>query len=125
MLRIPHCLDNRLTDGGEAVSPTHRPHSTPQKQLSKPQGLVQLEGLGTLKQFSDLIMSWLVTNRSVCECDIAGSCPFTASCSHTSASVRGETRLVAYPVTQLDCASPATAQSAHFCAPVRRKTVAE
>jgi hypothetical protein len=58
MLRIPHCLDNRLTDGGKAVSPKHRPRSTPQKhycsasgthfcsRLSKPQGLVRLEGLG-------------------------------------------------------------------------------
>jgi hypothetical protein len=27
MLRIPHCLDNLLTD----VIPTHRPRSTPQK----------------------------------------------------------------------------------------------
>jgi hypothetical protein len=25
MLRIPHCLDSRLTDGGRFVSPTHRP----------------------------------------------------------------------------------------------------
>jgi hypothetical protein len=25
MFRIPHCLDNRLTDGGKVVSPTHRP----------------------------------------------------------------------------------------------------
>jgi hypothetical protein len=25
MLRIPHCLANRLTDGGKVVSPTHRP----------------------------------------------------------------------------------------------------
>jgi hypothetical protein len=31
MLRIPHCLDNRLIDGGKVVSPTHRPHFTPQK----------------------------------------------------------------------------------------------
>jgi hypothetical protein len=31
MLRIPHCLHNRLTDGGEVVSPMHRPRSTPQK----------------------------------------------------------------------------------------------
>jgi hypothetical protein len=23
MLRIPHCQDNRLTDGGKVVSPTH------------------------------------------------------------------------------------------------------
>jgi hypothetical protein len=25
MLRIPHCLDNRLTDGGKFVSPKQRP----------------------------------------------------------------------------------------------------
>jgi hypothetical protein len=31
MLRIPLCLDNRLTDGGKVVSPTHPPHFTPQK----------------------------------------------------------------------------------------------
>jgi hypothetical protein len=30
MLRIAHCLDNRLC-GGKFVSPTHRPRSTPQK----------------------------------------------------------------------------------------------
>jgi hypothetical protein len=30
MLRIPHCLDSRLTDGGK-VSPTEPPHFTPQK----------------------------------------------------------------------------------------------
>jgi hypothetical protein len=26
MLRIPHCLDNRLIGGGKVVSPTHPPH---------------------------------------------------------------------------------------------------
>jgi hypothetical protein len=31
MLRIPHCLDHRLTDGGKVVVPTHRPHFTPQQ----------------------------------------------------------------------------------------------
>jgi hypothetical protein len=31
MLRVAHCLDNRLIDGGKVVSPTHRPHFTPQK----------------------------------------------------------------------------------------------
>jgi hypothetical protein len=31
--RIPHCLDNRLTDGGKAVSPTQLPPSAPQKLL--------------------------------------------------------------------------------------------
>jgi hypothetical protein len=29
MLRIPHCLGSRLTDGGKVVSLTHRPRSTP------------------------------------------------------------------------------------------------
>jgi hypothetical protein len=62
MLRIPHCLDNRLTDGGKVVSPKPRPRSTPQKhyffasgtdfrwRLSKPQGLVRLEGLDKLNK---------------------------------------------------------------------------
>jgi hypothetical protein len=61
MLRIPHCLDNRLTDGGEVVRLTRRPRSTPQKhffpasgihfclRLNKLQGLVRPEGLGELK----------------------------------------------------------------------------
>jgi hypothetical protein len=31
MLRITYCLDNRLTDSGKTVSPTHPPHFTPQK----------------------------------------------------------------------------------------------
>jgi hypothetical protein len=31
MLRISHCLDNRLIDSGKVVSPTHPPHFTPQK----------------------------------------------------------------------------------------------
>jgi hypothetical protein len=35
MLRIPHCLDNRVTDGGKVVSLTHPPHFTPQKHFHK------------------------------------------------------------------------------------------
>jgi hypothetical protein len=31
MLRIPHCLDNRLIDGSKVVSPTHQLYFTPQK----------------------------------------------------------------------------------------------
>jgi hypothetical protein len=31
MLRIPHCLDSRLTDCGEVVSLTHRPRSALQE----------------------------------------------------------------------------------------------
>jgi hypothetical protein len=30
MSRLPHFLDNRLTDGGEVVRPTRRPPFTPQ-----------------------------------------------------------------------------------------------
>jgi hypothetical protein len=62
MLRIPHCVDNGLTDGGKFVSPRNRPHFTPKKhyfyvfgthfcyRLSKPQDLVHPEGLGKLKK---------------------------------------------------------------------------
>jgi hypothetical protein len=69
MLRIPRCLDNRLTDSGEAVSSKHRPRSTPQKhyfsasathfcwRLSKPLGLVLPKGLGKLNKFIHLIGS--------------------------------------------------------------------
>jgi hypothetical protein len=38
MLRIPHCLDNRLTDGGKVVSLTHRPRSTPKKHYFSASG---------------------------------------------------------------------------------------
>jgi hypothetical protein len=61
MLRIPHCLDNRLTDGGKVVSPTHWPRSTRHKyyfsasgthscyRQSEPQGIMRPEGLGNVK----------------------------------------------------------------------------
>jgi hypothetical protein len=65
MLRIPHCLDNRLTEGGKIVSRTRRPRSTPQKpclmllilihRLSKPQGLLRLEEIDKFKKCNDLI----------------------------------------------------------------------
>jgi hypothetical protein len=68
MLRIPHCLENRLIDGGKAVNLTHRQRSTHPNhsfsasgtrfcyRLSKPQDLVRLERLGKLKQFIHLIV---------------------------------------------------------------------
>jgi hypothetical protein len=69
MLGIPHCLGSRLTDGGKVVSLMHCPCSAPQKHyfyasgthfcwtLTKPDGLVLLEGLGKLKTFLHLIGS--------------------------------------------------------------------
>jgi hypothetical protein len=49
MLRNPHYLDNRLTDGGKVVSPTHQPRSTPQKNFSA-WGRVRSEGLRIFKK---------------------------------------------------------------------------
>jgi hypothetical protein len=70
MLKILHCLDNRLTDGGKVVSLTHRLRSALQKHyyfnvfgthfysiLSKHQGLVLPEGLRKLNKFIHLIRS--------------------------------------------------------------------
>jgi hypothetical protein len=39
MLRITYCLENRLIDGGNVVSPTHWPRSTPQKYYSSVSGI--------------------------------------------------------------------------------------
>jgi hypothetical protein len=39
MLRILHCLDNRLADGDKVVSLTHRPRSTPQKHYFSTSGI--------------------------------------------------------------------------------------
>jgi hypothetical protein len=72
MLRIPHCLDNRLTNGGKVVSPMHPPHFTPYKhyfsasgtdicpRLSKPQGQERLEGQA-LKEWPSMsnMQSWV------------------------------------------------------------------
>jgi hypothetical protein len=61
MSRIPHCIDNRLTDGGKVVGPTHRQHFISQQhsfsasgthfcyRLSEPQSQVRPEGLGKFK----------------------------------------------------------------------------
>jgi hypothetical protein len=46
MLRIPHCLDNRLTDGGKAVSRTPRLLSTPRKHNFSASGTHFCQRLG-------------------------------------------------------------------------------
>jgi hypothetical protein len=76
ILRIPHCPDSRLTDGGKVVSPMHRPYFTPQKhyyfyvsdthfcqELSIHRGLVWLEGLGEFKKITSSGSSWLQIQR--------------------------------------------------------------
>jgi hypothetical protein len=81
MLRIPHCLDNRLTDGGKVIGLTHRLSSTPQKhyfsafgthscyRLSKLQGLVRLEGLGKLHYYSNNnFKAMYVANEDLISC---------------------------------------------------------
>jgi hypothetical protein len=80
MLGIPHCIDNRLTDGGKVVSSTHQPHFTPQKQfyfyvsgthfcewLSKLQGPVRTEGLGKFKKITSSGIE-TATFRFVAQC---------------------------------------------------------
>jgi hypothetical protein len=80
MLRIPHCLDNRLTNGGKVVSPTHRPLLYSPETLFlcfwysfllglvKPQGLVRPEGLGKLIKIVHLLGS---RTRDLPVCNIA------------------------------------------------------
>jgi hypothetical protein len=48
--RLPHFVDNRLTDGGEVVSLTRRPAALyPQEDSWYPRAIVRLERLGQLK----------------------------------------------------------------------------
>jgi hypothetical protein len=61
---IPHCVDNRLTDGRKVVSPTLLVRSIPQEhyfsasgtyfcqRMCKFQGLVRPEGLGKPKKLT-------------------------------------------------------------------------
>jgi hypothetical protein len=77
MLKIPYCVDSRLIDGIEAVSPTHRPRFTHQKHfstsganffqtLNNPKG--SLEGWSKLKNVTHLIGS---RTRDLPVCSIA------------------------------------------------------
>jgi hypothetical protein len=55
MLKIPHCLDNRLGDGCKFVSPTHRPEG-----LGKLKKLIRLIGSRTLDFSAFSIVSELL-----------------------------------------------------------------
>jgi hypothetical protein len=63
MSRLPHLLDNQLTEGSKVVSLTCRPPITPQEDSwysfllgwVNPRPIMQLEGLGNLKNSDDLI----------------------------------------------------------------------
>jgi hypothetical protein len=63
MLRLPHFVNNRLTDGGKVVSLTRRTPFNPLEDSwysfllrgwVEPRGIVQLEGLGQLKISNNL-----------------------------------------------------------------------
>jgi hypothetical protein len=69
MLRVPHCLDSRLTDGGKVVSPTQRPRSSPQKHYMSASGTRSwLEELGKLKKLIQLIGSRTCDFRLIALC---------------------------------------------------------
>jgi hypothetical protein len=61
--RFPYFLDNRLTDGGEAVNLTRRPPFTPRKvpgtyfcyRLSRPQGHSAARRISSIEKSSELI----------------------------------------------------------------------
>jgi hypothetical protein len=60
--RLPHFLDNRLTDGVQDISLKHRSLFTPQEDSwysflleADPKAIVRLEGSGKLKASNDLI----------------------------------------------------------------------
>jgi hypothetical protein len=71
---VPHSLENRLTNGGEVVSLTRRPHFTPQEQSSyifrvSPRVILRLNGLVNLrKKNRDFIV---IRSRDSSICNIA------------------------------------------------------
>jgi hypothetical protein len=76
MLRLPHFLENRLTDGGEVVSLTRWPPFTPRgrflvlfyiRGLVDPRAIVRLEGLSQLKKKIHLIG---IRSRDLTACSI-------------------------------------------------------
>jgi hypothetical protein len=87
MLRTPHCLDNRLTDGRKYFSLTRRPPLySPERffgihfcyMLGKLQGLVRLQGLGKVIKVVHLIES---RTRDLPTCSTCGLLSFHADLS--------------------------------------------
>jgi hypothetical protein len=78
MSKLTYFLDNQLRDGGEVVIFTHWPHFTHQKDFLVTisvrfevnfQVIVQLEGLGKLKNFNDLI------RKKICDLPACSTVP--------------------------------------------------
>jgi hypothetical protein len=75
IVRLPHFLDNRLTDGGEDVSLTRRPPFTPKNipgthschRLSRPQDHSAAGRIRSIEKSSDLILN---RNRDLPACSI-------------------------------------------------------
>jgi hypothetical protein len=70
MLRIPHCLCNRLTDGCEVVGLTRRQLSTPQKYVFLFLVLISVRGCETIFNFV-LHLSPGVTDVSLGDLDLS------------------------------------------------------
>jgi hypothetical protein len=54
---LPHFLDSGLTDGGEIVSLTRRPHLYPQEDSWYP-FLLEAGRVRSIEKFNDLIVNW-------------------------------------------------------------------
>jgi hypothetical protein len=88
MLRIPHCLDNRLTNGGEDVSLTLQPASlsfspgrllvlTSVRDSIDPRAIVQIDGLVQLNNpmISSGIETCYLGDCSIVPQTITTACP--------------------------------------------------
>jgi hypothetical protein len=65
MLRIPHCLESRLTDGGKIVSPTRRPHSTPQTDYFSASGIHFCQRLSRINNQLHIFALWQSDPRAL------------------------------------------------------------